>query len=95
MNPSEIEEYNRAGSKLAKKAEDKLTGGFFKNMVSSKEERFEKALDCYKEALDNYKLAKNCGFKRDGMCVHQFGVRQDFAGNERRKRRFKLHLRGG
>lgn len=62
---SSNDEYNQEGYRLVRKAEEKLKGGFFKNMFSSKDERFDKALDNYKSALDNFKLAKNCGFIRD------------------------------
>ena len=60
MNASEIDSHNQQGKKMIKKAEEKIKGGFFKNLVQSREERLDKALDCYKEALDNFKLAKNC-----------------------------------
>lgn len=63
MNPND--EYNQEGYRLSKKAEDKLKGGFFKNMFTSSDERFDKALDNYKSALDNFKLAKNCELTRD------------------------------
>ena len=41
------------------KAEKSIKGGFFKNLMISKEERIDKALDNYEKALNNYKLAKN------------------------------------
>ena len=43
-----------------KKAEEKLRGGVFKNLMSSKEERMDDGLELYKKAIDNYKLAGNC-----------------------------------
>ena len=67
MKQGEMNEYNTKGYELSKKAESKLEGGFFKNMMTSKEERFDKALDCYKQALDNFKLAKNCYLIRGRM----------------------------
>ena len=67
MNKDELNKYNETGYDLMTKAESKLQAGFFKSLMSSKEERLEKALDVYKQALDNFKLAKNCLVKRDRM----------------------------
>lgn len=41
MQQKEIDSYNQKGFEAMQKAEKKLKGGFFKNLTSSKEERFE------------------------------------------------------
>lgn len=41
------------------KGNKKCQGSFFKNIFSNKSERVEKAIECYKNAATNFKLAKN------------------------------------
>ena len=64
MKKDELNQYNEMGYDMCMKAEKKLEAGFFKSLMSSKEERLEKSLDLYKQALDNFKLGKNCSIKR-------------------------------
>ena len=59
------DDYNQDGYRLLKKAEDSLKPGFFGRVFGSRDEQFDKALDRYKSALDNFKLAKNCELIRD------------------------------
>jgi hypothetical protein len=65
MKSNESAEYNQVAEKFVRKAEEKLKGGFFKNLMTSKDERLDSALENYKKALDNFKLAKNCKVTRD------------------------------
>lgn len=59
MNTEDASKYNSKAEEHIKKAQQKLKGGVFKNMFTSKNERIDEALDHYRKALDNYKLAKN------------------------------------
>jgi len=60
MKANEAAEYNSIAEKFVRKAEEKIRGGVFKNMFTSKDERLDSGLEYYKKAIDNYKLAKNC-----------------------------------
>ena len=44
---------------MVKKAQKQLKGGFFKNLMTSKEERLDNALEYYEKASNYYKLGKN------------------------------------
>ena len=59
MNPMDQERYNVKAHQFVEKAQKKLKGGVFKNMFTSKNERIDEGLECYRKAIDNYKLAKN------------------------------------
>lgn len=59
MHADDQNRYNAKAQEHVKKAQEKLKGGVFKNIFTSKNERIDEALDCYKKAIDNYKLAKN------------------------------------
>ena len=48
---NEKENYTKKGDKLVKKAFKKLEGGFFANLLSSKDERFDNALEYYEKAI--------------------------------------------
>ena len=51
--------YNLKALELIKQGDKKIKGSFFGNIVSNKEERCESALEFYKQAATQYKLAKN------------------------------------
>jgi len=53
-------------NKLVKKAEQEFKGSFFGNLFSSLESRGEKAIECYQEAANMYKLNKM--FMESGKC---------------------------
>lgn len=59
MTPDDVNRYNLEGNKLAKKAQSAVKGSAFGNLFSSKSQRVDDAIELYKRALDNYKLAKN------------------------------------
>ena len=59
MNSDDQHRYNSKALEHVKKAQEKLKGGVFKNLFTSKNERIDEALDYYRKAIDNYKLAKN------------------------------------
>jgi uncharacterized protein YaaN involved in tellurite resistance len=43
--------------KCVKEAKEKMKGGFFSSMFSSKKDRMEEAVALYKEAAQQYKIA--------------------------------------
>jgi hypothetical protein len=55
-----ITDYNKTGYAKVEEAEKKLKGTVWKNLFSSKEERIDKGLECYSQAIKYFKLAKNC-----------------------------------
>ena len=52
-------DYSREGDQMVKKAQKSLKGGFLKNLLTSKEERFDQALDYYEKSINYFKLDKN------------------------------------
>lgn len=55
-----IADYNKTGIAKVAEAEKKLKGSVWKNLFSSKEERIDKGIECYTQAIKYFKLAKNC-----------------------------------
>jgi alpha-soluble NSF attachment protein len=51
-------EFGIKGDLMMQEAEKKLKGSFFGNMMSSKAERYDAACELFKQAANNYKLAK-------------------------------------
>ena len=53
-------DYNKTAHAKVKEGEKKLKGSAWKNLFSSKEERIDDGIECYKQAIKYFKLAKNC-----------------------------------
>ena len=49
--------YVKSAKENEEKADKKIKGSFFKNLFSSKSERFDDARDLYEKAANSYKLA--------------------------------------
>lgn len=49
----------KQAEKCVKEAKEKMKGGFFSSMFSSKNDRMEEAVRLYKEAAQQYKIAGN------------------------------------
>jgi hypothetical protein len=55
-----MNDYNKQAYAKVAEGEKKLKGSFFHNLMTSKEERIDNGIECYKQAIKYFKLAKNC-----------------------------------